>query len=521
MSLKPSHINVLLFSSLCAGLLLSCSSEGNFRVDNVPNSRVIVLTDMLNEPDDSQTMVRLLMYANRMDIEGLIAVSSCHQYLGKKDFLPVLKEGKVVTVDTVVQERNGVHPQEINKRIEAYAKVLENLKKHEGGWPTPEYLSSRVGSGPAGYGMDDVGVGKSTTGSLLIEEAILKEDERPLYICINAGANTLAQALLDLQSKTNSLELKELLKKIRVYDDAGQDNAGAWIAKTFPTIHYQRSQKQVFNFMNDKGPKVWDDAEYAGKGQHLWAKRNVQTNHGPLGELYPTRMRWNRPDLFHTLEGGGTSTWIGHVNQGLYVPEEITWGGWGGRFSAEKHKNVLADQLRWADLVETENQYKPFFMYVEVADKWTDKATGSTYNDIGTPIYRWREAYQNDFEARMDWCIAPYEKANHNPVATVNGDASDGIIYYAVESKMELEFDASISKDPDDDDLQFNWYYYPEAGTYGNQVTLLNSNTSKATLKVPFDASGSQIHIILEVKDKSAIVPLFDYRRIVVNVLGS
>lgn len=510
------------YIALCVlTLTVSCSScsENTIEVEVIPKSRVIVLTDMLNEPDDSQTMVRLLLYANKMDIEGLIAVSSCHQYLGKKDLFPVLRDGKVVTVDTIVQQRNGVHPQEINKRIEAYAKVYENLRKHESGWPTPEYLFGKVGSGLAGYGMDDVGVGKSTTGSLLIEEAILKDDERPIYICINAGANTLAQALLDLQSKTDSLEFNRLIKKIRVYDDAGQDNAGAWIAKTFPEIHYQRSQKQVFNFMNDKGPEVWDEAEYAGKGQHLWAKRNVQTDHGPLGGLYPTRMRWKRPDLFHTLEGGGTSTWIGHVNHGLYVPEEITWGGWGGRFSAEKQKNVLADQLQWANLVETENPYKPFFMYAEVADKWTDQTTDSTYNDIGTPIYRWREAYQNDFEARMDWCVAPFGEANHNPVAVVNGDASDGILYYTVQPNSDLEFDASLSSDTDGDALQFTWFHYPEAGTYSGTVQLLNAGTSKTILKVPSDASGSQIHTILEVKDTSPIVPLYDYRRIVINVM--
>src|ERR1035437_8968346 len=47
------------------------------------NHRMIILTDMLNEPDDSQTMVRLLMYANEVDIEGLIAVSGFALYPGR------------------------------------------------------------------------------------------------------------------------------------------------------------------------------------------------------------------------------------------------------------------------------------------------------------------------------------------------------------------------------------------------------------------------------------------------------
>ncbi len=511
------------FSRLCSLLtlilLLNCSnSQIEFTTKHIPKSRVIILTDMLNEPDDSQTMVRFLMYANELDIEGLIAVSSCHQYLGKKDVFPVLKDGKVVKVDTVVQDRNGVHPQEINKRILAYGKVLENLKQHENGWPSVSYLLSKVGSGPAGYGMSDVAVGKSTSGSKLIEEAILKDDERPLYICINAGANTLAQALIDLQSKYDSITFTKQLKKIRVYDDAGQDDAGAWIAKTFPELHYQRSQHQVFNFMNNEGPEVWPVAEYPGKGQHLWAKAHVQTNHGPLGALYPTRMQFRRPDLFHTLEGGGTSTWIGHVNKGLYVPEEMTWGGWGGRFEAVKAKNVLADQLKWANLVESENPFKPFYMYPEASDKWTDYVTGKIYNDIGTPIYRWRQAYQNDFEARMDWCVKSYEDSNHNPGATFFDDTSDGIIYKLAKPGETISLDASASSDPDNDALSFYWFNYNEAGTYNKPVFPSKSNQSKTNLLIPEDANGKQIHIILEVKDNNPIVSLYDYRRIVINV---
>ena len=37
-------------------------------------------------------------------------------------------------------------------------------------------------------------------------------------------------------------------------------------------------------------------------------------------------------------------------------------------------------------------------------------------------------------------------------------------------------------------------------------------------LTIPEDAAGSEIHIILEVRDRSEIVPLYDYRRIVMAV---
>ena len=41
--------------------------------------RVVVLTDIENEPDDAMSMVRLLTYANQWDVEGLIATTSVHQ----------------------------------------------------------------------------------------------------------------------------------------------------------------------------------------------------------------------------------------------------------------------------------------------------------------------------------------------------------------------------------------------------------------------------------------------------------
>ena len=42
-------------------------------------ARVIVLTDIENEPDDAQSMVRFLTYSNQWDVEALVATTSVHQ----------------------------------------------------------------------------------------------------------------------------------------------------------------------------------------------------------------------------------------------------------------------------------------------------------------------------------------------------------------------------------------------------------------------------------------------------------
>jgi hypothetical protein len=42
---------------------------------------------------------------------------------------------------------------------------------------------------------------------------------------------------------------------------------------------------------------------------------------------------------------------------------------------------------------------------------------------IVAPVLRWREAFQHDFAARMDWTVKDREQANHNPIVVVNGQA--------------------------------------------------------------------------------------------------
>jgi len=500
---KLNKINRLILVCLLAA---SCE-PGKVKIDVelVPKSRIIVLTDMLNEPDDSQTLVHLLMYANKVDIEGLISVSSCHQYKGKNDPNP---------------DRNTVHPDEIVKYIKAYGEVRDNLLKHEAGWPETADLLQVVGAGPEGFGTRDIGKGKTTTGSVIVANAIKKKSDRPLYIIVNAGANCLAQALIDLGEEMSREELDKLLENVRVCDNAGQDNAGAWIAHNFPKLHYKRSSHQVYNFMNGEGPVTWDSTMYAGQGQHAWAKENIQTNHGPLGEIYPTRMKWKDPTTFSTLEGGGSGNFIGFVNPGLFDPEHINWGGWGGRFDTIREENIYANQLKWAepDLFDSEQEYQPYFMFPQASDKWTDLETGKTYEGIGVPIFRWRRAYQNDFQARMDWCVKPFDEANHNPVAAFNGDTSDGIVLMSARAGDEIVLDATKSTDPDGDSIVFCWYNYPEAGSYGRTLEIENQESAKTSFVIPKDAGEKQIHIILEIRDNSEIASLYDYRRIVINV---
>src|ERR1041384_5558003 len=47
------------------------------RVDpHTDRVRVVVMTDIANEPDDQMSMVRFLVYCNQFDVEGVLATTS-------------------------------------------------------------------------------------------------------------------------------------------------------------------------------------------------------------------------------------------------------------------------------------------------------------------------------------------------------------------------------------------------------------------------------------------------------------
>lgn len=474
------------------------------------NSRLIILADMGNEPDEEQQMVHMMMCSNEFELEGLIAVTG--KYLRPKSRNPY----KQVT-----------HPELFVNIIDAYAKVLDNLKKHASGWQDPSYLKSIVTSGQKGYGIADVGDGKTSPGSELIIQAVTKHDPRPLWLVVNAGSNTLAQALWDYRKNHSRTEVDRFVSKLRVFENGAQDNAGAWICANFPKIHWIRSNYQTYCYggpsgdgsadnrgrSNNLGPYTWEPYAYSGLGQHQWALEHIKGNHGPLGKLWPIRQFGGGGVSF--LEGGGTIPWLGLVNKGLFDIEHPHWGGWSGRFSQEKVENYWS---KHSDIKAHEKKGAPFAVYKEAADEWIDPETGDKYNDIYTPVWRWRRAFFNDFVCRMDWCKKSYREANHHPRAAFNGDKSDTIVRLAAKVGKVVILDASASSDPDEDSLQFLWYVYPEAGTYPGSPVIKNKTNAVTQIAVPNDAAGKQIHLILQINDENEIASLYDYRRIVIDV---
>ncbi len=490
-------------------VLLNMTRTNAVRANN-SKPRLLILADMGNEPDEEQQMVHMIMCSNEFELEGLIAVT-----------------GKYLRPESRNPYKQVTHPELFLKIIDGYARVLDNLKKHASGWHEPDYLRSIVTVGQKGYGIADVGDGKTSPGSELIVSAVTKDDPRPVWVVVNAGSNTLAQALWDYRKDHSGAEVDRFVSKLRVFENGAQDNAGAWICAEFPTTHWIRSNYQTYCYggpggdggadnqgkRSNLGPYTWKPHAYSGLGQHQWALEHIKGGHGPLGALWPIRQFGNGRIAF--LEGGGTIPWLGLVNKGLFDIDHPHWGGWSGRFSRKKATDYWS---KHGDIRADEKKGAPFAVYKEVADKWTDPETGDVYDDIFAPVWRWRRAFYNDFICRMDWCVKPYQQANHHPVAAFNGDKSNTIARLKAKAGQKISLDASATSDPDGDEVEVRWWIYKEAGTYTGHVEINNSNQAEADVKIPSNAAGRQIHVILEVKDKSDIASLYDYRRIVIDV---
>jgi hypothetical protein len=468
-------------------------------------SRLIVLADMGNERDEEQQIIHLLMYSNEFDIEGLIAVSGIFLNSSYSETNPY---------------KSVIHPELFHKLVDGYELVNENLKIHAGHWPEPGYLRNIITSGQKDYGMADTGEGKSSPGSELIIKAVTRNDPRPVYVVVNAGSNTLAQAIMDYERTHSTEETDTFIGKLIVYENGSQDDAGAWIVSKYPRIHWIRSNYQTYAYAGpgqkiskETGPYVWQPFPENNEGQAAWAKENIQTGHGALGALYPDRILRNQ---YEFLEGGGTAPWMGLITMGLSDLLHPGWGGWSGRFTSVRKDTVWSRHKKISD---AERSYPVFSLFADSSDRWTDPSTGKEYRDIFTPLFRWRNDQFADLKARMDWCVKTYDSANHNPVAVIDKITDRKIRIINAKPGKKLKFDASASFDPDKGQkLYFKWYVYPEAGTYKGKTELSDNTGPAVQFTVPDDAGGKQIHLILDLADDSKISQMHDYRRIVINV---
>jgi hypothetical protein len=131
-------------------------------------------------------------------------------------------------------------------------------------------------------------------------------------------------------------------------------------------------------------------------------------------------------------------------------------------------------------------------------------------------IERWIPEVKNSFLNRLQYSIKNPEEVNHEPIAVINGDASNKIIKIAAKPNKEIKLDASGSKDPDGNKISYRWFYYKEASDYPGEFSIQDPSLPVQNLILPKDLEDRKIHIVLEIKDDASL-ELVSYKRVILS----
>ena len=436
--------------------------------------RLVVCTDIAPadvEPDDMESMVRLMSYADLFEIEALITSVgwNCDPY--PKEWAQYLQR---------VIEAYRMDVPKLMKRSGQTA-FLPNSEEEKcqfvGYWPSADYIKSRAVMGSERGGIKVIGEDNDSPGSELLIQLADEDDPRPIYVAAWGGANTLAQAIWRVKQTRSAEELKRFANKFRIYTITDQDmqynmrmdrvcSSHMWLRQEF---------KDDLQFVWDEG--TWQEQCELGKRNWQLHQDNIQGK-GALGREYPD-YKWG-------VEGD-TPSFLYVMPNGLNDPEDPHQAGWAGYHE----RGLCADSLTTA---------------------WTSWQEPVISISVGYKT-RFYPDEINDFMARMQW--ADEGQGNHNPQVVINGCEGLQPIHIQAKAGDSIRLDASSSIDPDGDKLTFLWWQQPEIGKA--KATVNPSNQSIATIHIPSEVTSDTIHIICEVHDEGPF-HLVSYRRIIFEI---
>ena len=466
---RSKAVNTTFGVSLCLGLLIISASPYRAAAQSAATPPIVpkwpaptkplfaarsarprVVITTDGEVDDRESMIRFLLYSNEFDVEALIYNSSIFHWLGKT--------------------WSGV--EWINGQIEMYSRIYPNLNANADGYPTPDELRHNVYVG----NITNVGeMDADSPGADKIVQLLLDDKPGPVYLDAWGGTNTIARALSIIQHQHPD-QMDKVSKKAVIFIILDQDSTFRdYVEPNWPKL-------QVLVSFQQFGVLAYGWASNMPASQRVfferpWMEGNITVDHGSLTGAYESQNGAFRSE-------GDSPSFMYEIPTGLRSLENPGYGGWGGRFVREKPGRT---------------------------NVWTDAPDDG---DLYKPIWRWAEAFQNDFAARAAWSIKAYRDANHPPIVNMVEPCD-----LRVHAHQSISLSIAGSTDPDGDRLYYSWWQYREAGSYPGEVAIQNAATSTVNVTIPDDARpGETIHVIAEITD-SGKPPLTRYARFVLTVV--
>lgn len=470
----------LLLLTLCLAPLF-CRAQKN---SDQLKPRLVVMTDIGPaevEPDDNESAVRLMAYADRFEIEAICTTIgwNCDPYPTEwAEYLYRVIDAYEKDVQNLMKRsgQKGFLPLE-----------KENGKQKLGYWPSAAYIRSRAMMGSQRAGIGVIGEGNDSPGSDFLIKLAMEDDPRPIWVTSWGGSNTLAQAIWRVKQTATPEELRRFMQKFRIYTITDQDMQ--WSMRMQRDYSSHQWMRREFK---DDLLFIWDESAWLNQnelGKQNWEKyASLIQGKGEMGKVYP-KFLWG-------VEGD-TPSFLHVMPNGLNDPDDPTQVGWGGYHDyGLSPDSITFSWTNWQHPVkDVSNAYEHRFYPDEF----------------------------NDFAARMQW--ADEGVGNRNPIIRINGKESVKPLHLDAPAGSQLTIDASKTFDPDGDNVQLLWWQQKEAGTYGKEVPLaihINGKGKKikqqyVTVDLPIDANGKTIHIICEAQDNGPF-NLVSYRRVIIHI---
>jgi len=488
--------------------------------------RVVITADP--ELDDSNSLVRYLLFSADYTTEGLIYASSQFHWKG---------DGKGTTLSVPGREytRFGLNlcpctswrwdPNErfIDDAVETYAKAYPNLRVHDPDYPTPELLKSKIRWGNVEF---DGEMAKDTPGSDLIKSLLLDDNESPVYLHAWGGQSTIARALKSIEEQYASTPQwaairTKVSRKAVIHPSGDQDDTYAkYIRPNWPEIRYRQLAGGVALGYGAQSQVSEADAAYFTAA---WTRSNI-SERGPLGARYRVwgdgkqMVRGDIFDYFGVSAGksdqelksqgyivwtpvqevgsflgeGDTGTFLNLVDNGLLGYREDSYGGWGG----------------YANNAPPRSFTEGFAALESVASNPT-----AARQRPRAPTHPFLAAAQRELAARFLWATTPkFEDANHDPRLIARGSR---LAFAGAGRSVDL---VVTPRDPDKNEVDVRWWRWDEADSYTGAIAFDRVRGTSIRFEIPRDApAGQTIHVIAEATDHG-VPALTRYAHFVVTV---